>query len=134
MTPLQLQQQQRFLQQQQNSGQYTPDNQFGFSPPSPLSGTTPFAQGAAGGSNQFGNNLQSQGNFLPQQQNLTQQQQQNRQQQLNNQQHSQNDQQQQQLSTQELRARPNQLVNTFGYNPYRRYKKSAAKVVKPEEH
>lgn len=78
--------------------------------------------------------MQTQGNFLPQQQNFTQQQQQNRQQQLNNQQHQQNDQHQQQLATQELRSRPNQLVNSFGYNPYRRYKKSTAKSVKEEEH
>lgn len=135
LTPLQLQQQQRFLQQQQNSGQYTPDNQFGFAGTSSLAGGTNFAAGTA---NQFANTVQSQGNFLPQQQNLTQQQQQNRQQQLNNQQQqNQNDQQQQQqqqLATQELRARPNQLVNTFGYNPYRRYKKSAAKILNREQH
>lgn len=128
-----MQQQQRFLQQQQqqqNSGQYNSDNQFGFSPPSTLSAGT-FAQGSP---NQFGNNAQAQGNFLQQQQNLTQQQQQNRQQQLNNQQQQhQNDQQQQQLATQELRARPNQLINTFGYNPYRRYKKSTVKTLKQED-
>ncbi|XP_073844643.1 uncharacterized protein [Musca autumnalis] len=119
LTPLQLQQQQRFLQQQQNTGQYQPDSQFGYPQTTLQSGSNQFQSTPQGG---------SQGNFL-QQQNLQQQQQQhlNKQQQQGDQQQQQQ-QQQQQLSTQELRARPNQLVNPFGYNnPYRRFKKSTAK-------
>ncbi|KAL9913737.1 uncharacterized protein ACN427_002345 [Glossina fuscipes fuscipes] len=116
------QQQQRFLQQQQqNTGQYQGENQFG-APGSPIN----FGTSSTRFGSQYDNSLPGAGTFLPQQKNLTQQQ---HKQHLNKQQHDQqnNDheqQQQQQLATQELRARSNQLINPYGFNPYRRYKKA----------
>uniref|UniRef100_A0A1A9X159 Endocuticle structural glycoprotein SgAbd-2 n=1 Tax=Glossina brevipalpis TaxID=37001 RepID=A0A1A9X159_9MUSC len=117
------QQQQRFLQQQQqNAGQYQGESQFG-TQGSPIN----FGTSSTRFGSQFDNNLQGTGAFLPQQKNLTQQQ---HKQHLNKQQHEQQtaadheQQQQQQLATQELRARPNQLINPYGFNPYRRYKKA----------
>lgn len=111
LTPLQLQQN---VFQQQNSGQYQPDNQFNqFQPQRPFGQQFPDTGTLAPHQQQQG---------LQQKQNIQQQQQ--RQQQQQQQEQQQQNQQQQQLLTQQLRGRPNQIVNPYGYNKYQRYKKS----------
>jgi len=131
LTPLQQQQQQQ--RNFQNSGQYQPEQPFN----TLNSGNLP-SQYAGQFGQQLGNNLTPQ-QQQQQQQNLNQQQNPNQQQNLNQQQQQQqkdqrNEQQQQQqqaLITQQLRGRPNQLVDPFGYNQYnRRFKKSSDNVPK----
>ncbi|XP_054738896.1 uncharacterized protein LOC129244988 isoform X1 [Anastrepha obliqua] len=131
LTPFQLQQQQQRAYQQQLAGQLQPP--FPQFPGAQQPQSNAFYGGGLGGGlpgqgqlpGQFGD-LSGQ-NFTQQPQNLQQEQQQQvlQQQQKNQQQQQHQQQQQQQLATQELRARPNQLVNPFGYNQYRRYKKAA---------
>ncbi|XP_017474698.1 PREDICTED: signal transducer and activator of transcription C isoform X2 [Rhagoletis zephyria] len=129
LTPFQLQQQQQRTYQQQLAGQLQPPfSQFPGVQQQQQQSNAFFGGGLAGQGQLPGQlgDLSGQ-NFTQQPQNLQQdqqQQQKHQQQQQHNQQQQQ--QQQQQLATQELRARPNQLVNPFGYNQYRRYKKAVA--------
>ncbi|XP_055856045.1 mediator of RNA polymerase II transcription subunit 12-like [Episyrphus balteatus] len=116
LNPLQLQ---KNIYDQQNSGQYQPDNQF------PQLQQRPFGQQFQETGTTTIPQHQQQQNLQQQQQKQNIQQQQQRQQQQQQEQQQQN-QQQQQLLTQQLQGRPNQIVNPYGYNKYRRFKKSVA--------
>ncbi|XP_055387537.1 serum response factor homolog A-like [Condylostylus longicornis] len=108
LTPIQLQQQQSRLLQQ--AGQYQPQLQY----------QQPQQR-------QFlGNTFQNNPALLQQQQHLQQTQQQ---QHFQQQQHQQQQQQQQQqlLPTQQLQGRSNEIINQFGYDKFRRYKKELVK-------